>query len=206
MRNDYENVLVVDRTLLDRLGSFEGLTFDTAKYVPVLLDPSNNTFVPRHRAEDDPSLKQLIPYFIIHHADTIWCYVRGKASGEGRLVAKASIGIGGHINDQDEDLFGNLYETAALRELREEVTIPDGYTQRIVGLLNDDSNDVGKVHLGIVHVLTCPTDQVAGNEMAITSAAFKTVSEIQAMREQLETWSQICLDNIETLLQRDAQV
>lgn len=198
MKNE-EHALVVERRLLDELGSFQGLQFDTEGYIAQLLRPENYTFVARSKAESDPSLKQLIPYFIIRHDTRIWCYVRGKASGEERLVAKMSIGIGGHINNEDLDLFEDIYSRGAERELREEVNVPDGSSNRVVALLNDDSNDVGKVHLGVVHILDCPTAEVSRREKAITEAGFRTIEELRAMRDRLETWSQICVDQFETL-------
>lgn len=193
-------MLVVERALFDRIGAFEGLCLETEAYISVLLDPRNYRFAARGEAEEDPSLKQIIPYFIITHRDRIWCYVRGKKSGEGRLVSKASIGIGGHINDEDADLFGDIYSRAAERELREEMIIPEDASHRIVALLNDDSNDVGRVHLGVVHLLTSPTDDVRKRESMITEGGFRTRDELVAMRDSLETWSQICLDQIDALV------
>lgn len=205
MRNDFEEILVVDRKLVEEVGMFQGLTLDTDRYLPVLLNPRNYRFVPRHTAEDDDRLKQLIPYFIICHEGKVWCYVRGKKSGEGRLVAKASIGIGGHINNLDENLFEDVYSRAAIRELEEEVILPGGYTHRIAALLNDDETPVGRVHLGVIHVLQSPTSAVRKREDVITESGFRTLAELQAMRDRMETWSQICLDNIEALLAANAR-
>jgi len=100
-----ELVLTFPRTLLDEIGSFQGLRTDIAAYVPRILEAQNTRYVPRSLAEDDPSLKQIIPYVLVRRGDTLLHYVRGKGSGEKRLVAKGSIGIGGHINHRDEDLF-----------------------------------------------------------------------------------------------------
>ena len=200
MPNDIENILVVPRSLIERIGRFQGLMLDTERYLPTLLDPRNYRFVPRPAAEEDESLKQLIPYFLIVHEGRVWCYVRGKKSGESRLVAKASMGIGGHINNQDLDLFGDVYSTAALRELTEEVTIGAGYTQKVVALLNDDATPVGRVHLGVIHILRVASPDVAKREGVITEAGFRTLDELRAMRERMETWSQICLDQLDALL------
>jgi predicted NUDIX family phosphoesterase len=202
MRNDFEEVLVVERKLIETLGSFQGLMLDTEKYLPVLLNPRNYRFVARHKAEEDDSLKQLIPYFLICHGDRIWCYVRGKKSGEGRLVSKASIGIGGHINHLDENLFEDIYSRAAVRELEEEVSVPPGYTHKIVGLLNDDQTPVGRVHLGVIHVLRPTSEDVKKREDVITESGFRTRVELRAMHGIMETWSQICLDQIDALLAR----
>ena len=92
-----ENVLVVRRSLFDELGGFHGLNFAPEKYLQALLSRGNNFFMPRAAAEDDPSYKQIIPYALIVHGDTVLHYVRGKKAGEQRLVAKGSIGIGGQI-------------------------------------------------------------------------------------------------------------
>ena len=200
MPSPEENVLVVPRATVESLGMFQGLCFDVDRYVPVLLNPRTYRFVRRSVAETDESLKQIIPYFLICHETRIWCYVRGKKSGESRLTAKASIGIGGHVNHLDETLFGDVYSQAAERELSEEVAIPPGATHRIAALLNDDSNSVGRVHLGVVHVLRSPTAEVTRRESAITEGAFRTVEELRAMRDRLETWSQICLDGIDRML------
>ncbi|MFO7535665.1 MAG: hypothetical protein R6X19_08300 [Kiritimatiellia bacterium] len=201
MGKDDEILLTVERARIEALGLFQGLMFEADRYLPALLNPAHHRFVRRGEAETDPSLKQLIPYFVIEHGGRLWCYVRGKQSGEGRLVAKASIGIGGHINQDDVSLFGT-YETAARRELEEEVSIPAGSTDRIVALLNDDSNEVGRVHLGVVHVLRAATDAVTKRESKITESGFKTLGELRAMRDRLESWSQLCLDGMERLLGR----
>ena len=200
MPNEPENILVVERSLIEHIGLFQGLMLDTDRYLPTLLEPRNYRFVPRPAAEENEALKQLIPYFLIVHGDRIWCYVRGKKSGETRLVAKASMGIGGHINNQDLDLFGDVYETAALRELKEEVAIEGPYTHRIAALLNDDSTPVGRVHLGVVHVLRASTEEVRKREGVITESGFRTLDELRAMRDRMETWSQICLDQVDALL------
>ncbi len=199
---DLEEVLVVERSLIERIGMFQGLTLDTDRYLAEMLLPRNYRFVARHKAEQDDSLKQLIPYFLICHADRIWCYVRGKKSGEGRLVSKASMGIGGHINNLDENLFEDVYSRAAVRELEEEVILPKGYSHKIVGLLNDDLTPVGRVHLGVIHILKVTTPDVKKREDVITESGFKTLPELREMHDRLETWSQICLDQIDGLLAR----
>jgi predicted NUDIX family phosphoesterase len=202
MRNEQERILVVERRLLEEQGIFQGLTFDTERYLPALLDARNYRFLPRGDVEENPAFKQLIPYFIVSHADRIWMYVRGKQSGEGRLVARASIGIGGHINHHDEDLFEDTYSRAATRELEEEINLPPGCTENIVALLNDDATPVGRVHLGVVHLLVAPTPDVRSKERALIETGFKTVPELRRVRAQMETWSQICLDRIEELCAR----
>ena len=118
-----EMVLAIRRELFDALGTFQGLHFDVARYLPAILARENNFFLPRSRAEHDPGCKQLIPYVILTHAGRVLHYVRGKKGGEQRLVAKGSIGIGGHLNDLDENLFSydeHSYLAGVQREVAEE--------------------------------------------------------------------------------------
>ncbi len=198
-----ENILVVRRSLLEQLGMFQGLCFDAARYLPALLSRENNFFTPREPAETNPSLKQLIPYVLIVHGDTVFHYVRGKKSGEQRLVAKGSVGIGGHMNDGDEGLFSldhDAYNAAVQREVAEEMFIESSFTNHIVALLNDDSNDVGKVHLGVVHIFRLAEDKARKRESVITGAGFLPIAELHRRRDTLETWSQFCMDGIDQLL------
>ena len=90
-----EMILVVRRALFDALGPFQGFSARVDRYLPALLDRENNFFAPRSSAETDPSLKQIIPYALIVANGKLLRYRRGKSSGEQRLVAKGSIGIGG---------------------------------------------------------------------------------------------------------------
>ena len=99
-----ENVLVIRRSLFDRFGNFHGLNFEAEKYLDALLSRGNNFFLPRAQAENDPAYKQIIPYALLSFENKVLYYVRGKKAGEKRLVAKGSIGIGGHMNETDESL------------------------------------------------------------------------------------------------------
>jgi predicted NUDIX family phosphoesterase len=198
-----ENVLVVRRSLFDELGSFQGLNFESQKYLDALLSRGNNFFIPRAAAENDPAHKQIIPYAIIACGNRILHYVRGKKAGEQRLVAKGSIGIGGHMNDEDESLFAwdeKAYRAGVEREVSEEIKIETNFEDRIVALLNDDTTEVGRVHLGIVHLFRLIEPKVEKREAMITSLAFLTKDELRARRDILETWSQICVDSLDRLL------
>jgi predicted NUDIX family phosphoesterase len=200
-----ENVLVVRRSLFDELGSFHGLNFEPEKYLRELLSRGNNFFLPRGQAESDPAHKQIIPYALIAHGDTVLHYVRGKKAGEQRLVAKGSIGIGGHMNQEDELLFNyaideNVYRAGVEREVNEEVRIESPFEDRIVALLNDDTTEVGRVHLGIVHVFRLAEPKVQKREAMITNLAFRKKDELLALRDNLETWSQLCVDSLDRLL------
>lgn len=200
-----EMVLAVPRVHLDALGAFQGLCLDVPRYLPALLDRRHNGFLPRARAEADPTFKQLIPYVLLVHAGRVLHYVRGKKGGETRLHARGSIGVGGHLNDTDETLFSwdeEAYRTGVAREVAEELILETAYRERIVALLNDDANEVGRVHLGVVHVFDLETDRVAARETALTRLEFLSPDELRARRENLETWSQLCVDRLDELLTR----
>jgi predicted NUDIX family phosphoesterase len=198
-----ENILVIKRSLFDELGSFHGLNFEPQRYLAPILSRGNNFFLPRTQAESDPTHKQIIPYALLAFEDRILYYVRGKNAGEQRLVAKGSIGIGGHMNDSDESLFAldeAAYRAGVEREVNEEVKIATNFEDKIVALLNDDSTEVGRVHLGIVHVFKLAEPKVEKREAMITNLAFLGKEELVARRESLETWSQLCLDSFDRLL------
>lgn len=200
-----EKVLVVPRRLFDEIGAFEGLSFDVDRYLPRFLDPENNFFMSRDEAENDPTHKQIIPYALFHHEGRILHYVRGKKSGEQRLASKGSVGIGGHINSDDAaaaSLERDTYMTGVDREMNEELHINSPYRQRIVALLNHDDNEVGRVHLGVVHLFDLDAPEVAPNEAEILETQFL---EPWALRDHaryalLESWSQACVDGLERIL------
>jgi predicted NUDIX family phosphoesterase len=203
MNPPVENILVIKRSLFDELGSFEGLNFEAEKYLSVILSRGNNFFLPRSQAETDPAYKQIIPYVLLAFEDRVLYYVRGKEAGEQRLVAKGSIGIGGHLNDADAGLF-NLdeehYNRVVEREVHEEINLLAKSHNRVTALLNDDTTEVGRVHLGVVHVFKLAEPKVAKRERMITKLAFLSKAELAARRESLESWSQICVDSLDRLL------
>src|SRR5207249_8405891 len=92
------------------------------------------------------------------------------------------------------------YRAGVEREVAEEIAINTKFKDRIVALLNDDSTEVGQVHLGVVHVFKLTEPTVEKREAMITNVAFLDKSELLARRDSLETWSQICLDSLERLL------
>ena len=198
-----ENVLVVRRSLFDQLESFQGLNFEPQKYLKAFLSRGNNFFLPRPEAEINPAYKQIIPYALIAFENKIAYYVRGKKAGEQRLVAKGSIGIGGHMNEADESLFAldeAAYRAGVEREVNEEIKIESSFEDQIVALLNDDTTEVGRVHLGVVHVFKLAEPKIEKREAMITGLTFLPKEELLARREAMESWSQICLDSLERLL------
>jgi predicted NUDIX family phosphoesterase len=203
MADTDEMVLVVKREFFDALGSFQGLCPRVGDYLPAFLRRENNFFAPRPAAENDPSLKQIIPYAVFLHGGKILHYRRGSKSGEKRLVAKRSVGIGGHVNDTDENTAhfdSPAYHNAVRREIAEELRLGGGFSERAVALINDDSTEVGRVHLGVVHLVELESADVAPGEAAIAELGFSTPEELLGGRDEFETWSQIVLDGFGGLL------
>lgn len=220
-----ERVLVVPTSVLTSLGHFQGFTADVDRYLNELLDPRHTSYRARAEMECNPEYKQLIPYCIFRHRGTdgtvrVFAYTRGSGQGEERLRRKRSIGVGGHISLTDAYTARAAYEVPApqaggpvssadactgcmwayeeglRRELAEEVYIGTAYTQRCVGLINDDSTEVGRVHLGVVHLFELEQPVVEPREPDLLDATFASLAELAAERAQLESWSQICLDRL----------
>ena len=194
MNKSDERVLVAPTAVFHEIGVFHGFTPRVEEYLPRLLDPKNLSYRTRAEVETDPSFKQIIPYVVLRCSGQIFHYTRGKRATESRLQALRSIGVGGHISADDATLFDSPYREAMFREVAEEVRLETDYTERCVGLINDDSTPVGQVHLGIVHVFELQQPKVERREQALTRAGFASVAELRAQREEFETWSQFLLD------------
>jgi predicted NUDIX family phosphoesterase len=194
-----EHVLVVPTDRFHELGHFQGFSTDADHYLAGLLQAQWMSFRPRPEMEEDPSFKQLIPYLIIEHlldgAPQIFCYVRGSGQGESRLHSKWSIGVGGHISQEDaETVSGNAYREGLQRELAEELVIETDFEEVCAGMINDDESEVGRVHLGVVHQLRVETPDVRAREEEIESSGFRSLSELYENIDRMETWSRICLE------------
>ncbi|HEY4753455.1 MAG TPA: NUDIX domain-containing protein, partial [Candidatus Limnocylindrales bacterium] len=146
-------------------------------------------FIRRGDAEDDPSLKQVIPYLVLRDGERWFLMRRTRAGGDARLHDLGSIGVGGHLNPGDGDVAGGLR-----REWREEVEadfLPD-FTA--VGLLNDDTTPVGSVHVGFVYTADAAGRPVAIRETDKLTGAFATTDEVAAVQAGLETWSRLAFE------------
>jgi len=200
-----ENILVIKRSLFDELGAFQGLNFEPARYLETILARGNNYFLPRSEAENDPRHKQIIPYVLVACGKNVLHYVRGKKAGEQRLVAKGSIGIGGHMSEVGDRFLWHAtdeetYRAGVEREVNEEIKFDSKFEDRIVAILNDDTTEVGRVHLGIVHVFKLTEAKVEKGEAMITNLEFLSREELLKRRDTLETWSQLCVDQLDRLL------
>ncbi|MFN0052161.1 MAG: phosphoesterase [Planctomycetales bacterium] len=191
-----EQVLVVPTLLFREVGYFQGFCTDVEPYLKTLLDPAYISYRPRDQMEADPSFKQLIPYCIFRCDGKLFHYERGKMQGEGRLHNKRSIGVGGHICSADHNLAQSPYLEAMHREIAEEVYLESGYTDTCVGLLNDDETEVGRVHLGIVHIFDLEAPKVRPREKSMLHSGFASPEELVGDLERFETWSQLCLRHL----------
>jgi len=199
-----EQVLVVKRELFEEIGVFEGFCGDGLEWkLGRLLDAGAHFFMDRAEAEEDPGHKQLIPYCVFRCGGRILCYRRGKSGGESRLHAKLSVGVGGHVNPVDMDggkTGADAYHAAVAREIEEELELPEHGPHRIIGLINDESNPVGQVHLGVVHLVDLPNECVGAREAALADLRFAGLDELGGpLFERLETWSQFCVRHLEQL-------
>ena len=195
-----ERVLCFQRKLLEELGVFQGLSLDVERYLPVVTSPSQILYLNRSDAEQDRRYKQLIPYVLILCHDRILRYRRGKGGQETRLHGLFSVGIGGHISEEDHGLFSNQlgYQEGMRRELMEEVEI-EAANEAAVAVINDDSTEVGFVHFGVVHVLQVAKEDVVGRRSGIVAPEFVPIAEAMKDPSAYESWSRFCLENLEAL-------
>lgn len=196
MSEQKEQVLAVALPLLldDNKALFQGVSFETDKFSQRF---AGAVFCDRELAEKDPEWKQIIPYILFGQEGKILCYTRGKG-GEARLNAKRSIGIGGHINPVDDFSL----EACMLREIREEVEAEGVLRSSLAAIINDDSNEVGRVHIGAVAVFQVKQQtDVTSKDPNIVNPIFLTPEELLLIRDSLEGWSQIVLDNLGAMLQ-----
>lgn len=189
-----ERVLCIPHTQLISAGEFHGFRQFDHSFATALLNPTGFSFRPRSEVETDPTYKQLIPYVVLRHGDTVFHYRRGGSGTETRLHTKRSIGIGGHISDADAVGSADAYTVGMTRELNEEVFIDTHSAGRIVGFIFDPSTPVGEVHLGVVHLFDLNEPKVTPREDAIAAADFASVTELMKNKGEFETWSQFVLD------------
>ncbi len=170
-------------------GGLDWLGVVEAELAP-LLDAvrRDGTFRPRAEVEEDRSWKQVIPYLLLRDDERIFLMKRTKAGADERLHDRYSIGVGGHVNPEDGDIFGGLS-----REWAEEMEADFTPDFEPVGLLNDDSNLVGAVHLGLVFVADAQGRAVSVRETEKLSGQFVTLDEAAAVADAMETWSSLLL-------------
>lgn len=187
-----ERVLVVPRDVVPARGDWHGLR---TSGLQELLDAvgTHGAFLPRAEMELDPSFKQIIPYLVLRDSERYFLMRRTRAGGDPRLFDRWSIGVGGHLNPGDTDVFGGLR-----REWREELVADFEPAFEPLALLNDDTTDVGSVHLGIVFLADAAGRPVEVRETHKLTGGFADAAEIAGGAEHLETWSRIVFDALES--------
>ena len=183
-----EQVMVVEREhIADYLVERGLITEHTEALLDAIAD--RNFFIDRATAETSPQYKQIIPYVLIRRGISWYLLQRTPKQTEARLHHKLSLGIGGHVNPDTPDLIDGLQ-----KELEEEVGVDGDYELTFVGILNDDTTEVGSVHLGAVFVLDLEGGEVVVRETDKMTGRWVTTDALAPLREQMETWTQIVYD------------
>ena len=184
-----ENILVVKRTSLFKDTAFNGLRADTGTNSFLNIINEQKEFLPRAHMEEDPAYKQIIPYLVFTHKNKYFLMQRTATSSEQRLKNKYSLGIGGHMRQEDMHEGNTIFDWAK-REFNEEISYQSQITIHPLGILNDDSNEVGKVHLGLVLLLEGDSPNIAVKS-ELKSGQLVTLDECANIYSHMETWSQI---------------
>src|SRR3989454_11743141 len=192
-----ERVLCFERKLLDELGVFQGLSLEVEKYLPVVSSSSRLVYLNRSDAEHDKRYKQLIPYVLLICDGRILRYRRGRGGQETRLHGLYSVGVGGHISEEDHGLFstGQGYWDGMRREIMEEVAVEE-VKEAAVAVINDDSTEVGQVHFGVVHIMAVANEKVVGRRSGILGPEFVAFAEAVKDTSVYESWSGLCLGDL----------
>jgi predicted NUDIX family phosphoesterase len=187
-----EHILVVKRdTLFQNTPAWHGLkNVDIDAYLSLI--QAHKEFHPRPDMELDATYKQIIPYMVFKYGDRYFLMQRSGKASETRLQSKYTLGIGGHVRAEDLQEGSTLFDWAR-REFHEEVSYNGNLTISSLGMLNDDSNEVGKVHVGLVLLLEGDSDQISVHE-ELKSGELLTFEECAAYADHMETWSRFIFD------------
>jgi predicted NUDIX family phosphoesterase len=183
-----ELVLVVPRSVLPDDGAWYGLRTDGLEAFESVV-AEHGRFQPRAAMEVDPAHKQVIPYLVLRDGERYFLMRRTRAGADARLHDRYSIGVGGHLNPGDGDLLGGLR-----REWTEEVVADFEPDFELVALLNDDTTEVGAVHLGAVFVADARGRPVVVRETDKLEGGFTSVEEVAAVSDRMETWSRLVFE------------
>ena len=190
-----ESILVVKTELLNGyIKGKNGLIRGCDKERLAVVD-SEHEFRPRPEMEEDPSYRQIIPYVVLTRGDEVLVLRRLKKGGEKRLHGLLSIGVGGHINPVDEAGRGEVLMRGLRREVSEEVEIESELSLEPVGVINEETNEVGSVHLGFMFRMEV-SGEVRVRETEKLEGLWVKKSELASLREQMEGWSKIAMEAI----------
>jgi predicted NUDIX family phosphoesterase len=182
-----EMILVVPRTALFPKEAHYGMVPCDDQSLATLIT-KHQQFMPRSLMEQDPSFKQIIPCMVYKHNDMYFLMQRKAKATETRLQSKFTLAIGGHI--REEDLQANSIIEWAQREFEEEVSFDGSYSVRCIGLLNDDTNAVGQVHVGVVYLLEGDSSRISIKEEH-EQGMLMTLDECEKFYDRMESWTQI---------------
>jgi predicted NUDIX family phosphoesterase len=183
-----ELVLGLPRKRILGDGTWRGVLYgDVASYLDLIA--AHGEFRPRGEVETDPSWKQVIPYLVLRDRGSLFLMRRTRAGGDQRLHERYSIGIGGHVNPEDGGVTGGM-----AREWTEELNADWTPDFELVGLLNDDSDPVGAVHLGVVFRAEARGRTVAVRETEKLEGEFVAPVQVMRVYDRLETWSSLLYD------------
>jgi len=188
-----EQVLVVPRDAIPDRAAWYGLRTHGLEGFADLV-AREGRYAPRVEMEGDPESKQIIPYLVLRDGPRYFLMRRTRAGADARLHDRYSIGVGGHLNPGDEGLVGGLR-----REWTEELDADFVPEFRLVALLNDDTTDVGAVHLGAVYVADAGGRRVAIRETDKLAGAFADPAEVASVADRLESWSRLVFDALESV-------
>jgi predicted NUDIX family phosphoesterase len=189
-----EHVLCVRRDEIFPDGAWHGFVGDGLDSYQQVIRGSS-FFMPRSEVEDDPDYQQIIPYVVFRHGDRYFLTQRLRASSEKRLRQQYSLGVGGHINPGDLEA-GDPIQDALKREWEEEVEYAGSFNARLLGLINDDSSPVSKVHLGVVFLVEGDRPEIGIRESDKLSGELLTLEEMRIYYLAMESWSQIVYDQL----------
>jgi predicted NUDIX family phosphoesterase len=191
-----ERVLVLPRTAVPGGCDFRGVRpADDGTLVALRAAVARHgSYVERRVAEEDPHHKQLIPYVVVRDGPRVFLMHRTDAGGDPRLHGRASIGVGGHLNPVDGG--ADALMAGLRREWDEELVAGWAPEFRLIGLLNDDSNPVGAVHLGVVFEVESGGRAVEVREHDKLAGAFAAPDEVAESWERLETWSRLVVEAV----------
>lgn len=187
-----ESILVVRREYLaPYLTEDFGLITEGVEEIVRVIE-AHHEFRPRPEMETDPAYKQIIPYVLVTRGAEAFVMQRLEKGGEQRLHGLLSLGVGGHINPVDE-AEGSALTAGLRREVDEEVAVERAASLTPLGVINNDRDEVGRVHLGFLFRLEAE-GAVTVRETEKLSGSFMPIAALPALRDKMEGWSQIALE------------
>ena len=189
-----EQVLCVKREDIFPDGAWHGFVSEGLERHQAVIR-EHHVFMPRADVEDDPNYQQIIPYVVFRHDDRYFLTHRLRASSERRLRKQYSLGLGGHINPGDLE-GGDPIQDGLKREWEEEVIYEGSFEAHLIGLLNDESSPVSKVHLGVVFLVDGDRPEITIRETDKLAGELLTLNEMRIYYLGMESWSQMVYDRL----------